>query len=253
MPSDNKKEEVNPAVQERIERGDPWYVASQFAWAQRPEIRFIYEKRFEYFCSCLERVKKSSAAPLRMLDAGCGDGYWISRLESIQDVEIEGVDYNPLRVERAKQILARANIRVLDILHFETVKPFDVVLLNQVIEHVKDDAGLLRKMLALLRPGGVLILGTTNEGSWIQQWSLRRGGGLSQTDHVHFYTEEAMRKKIIDAGFRIESMMREVFYVGSDRLYYALTRRRWGFRMLEALTKMFPSQCSGFYFECVAV
>lgn len=127
---------------------------------------------------------------------------------------------------------------------------FEVILLNQVIEHVEDDVGLLKEIADRLVKNGMLILGTPNEGSRLQQLWLRRQGDSFETDHVHFYTEKEIRFKIQTARFNIDSVMREVFFVGNYNWYYALTRRRWGFKFLELLSKLWPAECSDYYFEC---
>jgi len=57
-------------------------------------------------------------------------------------------------------------------------------------------------------------------------------------------------RKLMAAGIFIDSVMREVFYIGCDRLYYWLTARSWGFKLLSVMTRLWPSECSDFYFEC---
>ena len=218
------------SVQRQIDQDNSWYVASQVQWAEQPGIRTLFEKRFRYFTSCIERARTRLGTGLRLLDAGCGDGYWIKRLRGLSGLEVFGVDYNPLRIERARQVAPPESVWCGSVFEFKAAEPFDVVLLNQVIEHVEGDEALLKRIRSLLRPGGVLILGTPNEGSRLQQWSLRRRGTSFVTDHVHFYMESEIRGKIVDAGFSIDGMMREVFYPGNDRIYYGLMRRGWGFR-----------------------
>lgn len=237
---------ARPTVEEHIATGNQWYVGRQFTWADKPSIRRIYARRSEYFVACLERARARLGPPLRVLDIGCGDGYWLHRLRDLPGVELAGVDYNPLRVERARQAAPHAKIHCADFMAFRPDQAFDVVLLNQVIEHIDDDVGVLRRVRELLRPAGVLIVGTPNEGSRLQRWRIRP----EATDHVHFYTEDEVRQKLEQAGFAIESVMREVFYVGFDAPYYRLTRWGWGFRLLELLTRWWPSQCSDYYFEC---
>ncbi|HID75385.1 MAG TPA: class I SAM-dependent methyltransferase [Planctomycetaceae bacterium] len=244
------------AVPERV-RGEilqrnPWYVGSQFEWAERPEVRRIYEKRYEFIAVCIERARARRGAQLRVLDAGCGDGYWLWRLERLPGLELVGVDYNPVRVQRARSVTCRARVVQSDLAWLERCGPFDVILLNQVIEHVPDDEQLLVAAHRALDPCGTLILGTPNEGAWLQQLWLRVTGQRAATDHVHFYTEAEIRGKIHRAGFRVEAVMREVFFPGSYRIYYWLTARHWGFRLLERLALAFPGQCSDYYFECVA-
>ncbi len=238
-------------VAQHIADGNPWYVASHFEWAEEPSIRPIYQRRLEYFLRCIERAKGRQGKSLRLLDAGCGDGYWLHRLRHIPGVSLTGVDYNPVRVERCKQIVHRVPVFCCDLLSFEPEQgPFDVIILSQVIEHVQNDTGLLNKMRTLLGKGGVLILGTPNEGSWLHQVRTRTAGKSFHSDHLHFYTENEIRRKLRQAGFSVESVMREVFFVGSDRIYYKLTRQHLGFRLLELLTLLWPRECSDYYFEC---
>lgn len=242
---------ISDSVHERIQKEDPWYVSSQFEWAEKPGIKQIYDRRAKYFLDCIQKAQARLGSELTMLDAGCGDGYWLARLQGRDGLKLIGVDYNPLRVERAKRFAAQAHViqsDLKDIILLE--KQFDIVLLNQVIEHIVDDLRILQVIRSVIRPGGVMILGTPNEGSRLHQWSLRWSGGLKTTDHVHFYTEPEIRNKIVQSGFIIDSVMREVFYPGQDRLYYGLLARPWGFRLLEWMTKFWPTECSDYYFEC---
>lgn len=250
MNPDANVEPVPAAVEAQIRKGNPWYVGSHWKWAENPAIRPIYDRRFQYLVECVDRARQRLGTRLRVLDGGCGDGYWLARLSALEGLELLGVDYNPVRVERARQAAPAARVHCGDLRRFQAQEPFDVIWLSQVLEHVEDDMGLLRQMRRLLRPEGVLILGTPNEGSWLQQRALRRRGTSGQTDHVHFYTEKEVRRKVSEAGFRVESVMREVFFVGHERFYYALTKRRWGFKCLELLTRLWPWGCSDFYLEC---
>ncbi len=238
---------VRPAsVAEAIAKGNHWYVGSQFAWARRPAIVPVYDRRYDFFVACIERARRRLGSPVRLLDAGCGDGYWLVRLADVPGLERTGIDYNPLRVERARAVAPTVPITCSAIADCRPERPFDVVLLSQVIEHVEDDIGLLRAARGLLRPGGTLIVGTPNEGSALQRWRVEG----SDTDHAHLYTEAEITGKIRAAGYEIDGVMREIFYVGFDTPYYGLARWSWGFRLLEWLTRRWPSQCSDYYFEC---
>ncbi|MCK4785708.1 MAG: glycosyltransferase, partial [Desulfobacteraceae bacterium] len=241
---------VDEKVRQQIIQGNPWYVGSQFEWAEKAHIKRIYEKRHRFFIECINRTKKRLGNKMRVLDAGCGDGYWLRKLKDLEGVELTGVDYNPLRIEHAKQVVPNVAVYHSDLMDFVSKEPFDIVFLSQVIEHVEDDVGLLLKTRSLLRDEGILILGTPNEGSYLHQERNRRLGASFTTDHVHFYTEHEIIPKLQQAGFAIESIMCEVFCVGDDDLYYKLLETQWGFELLEFMTFLVPSECSDFYFEC---
>jgi SAM-dependent methyltransferase len=243
-----------PSVAQAILEDNPWYTGSQFEWANKPWIKPIYAGRHRYFAQCIERAKQRRSGELPMLDAGCGDGYWLATLQGIEGIRLSGIDYNPLRVERAQQAVPHLSVRCQSLLDYPEEARFEIILCSQVIEHLADDMSLLRKLHALLVPGGTLILGTPNQGSPLARWRdqrYKRRGFI--TDHVQFYTEPVIRHKIGAAGFSIDSVLREVFFPGDERLQYPLTKRRWGFRLLEILTVLMPWQCSDFYFECRAL
>ena len=217
-----------------------------------PFIRPIYAAREQFLREAIRQSRQPvDSEPLRLLDAGCGDGYWLHRLSDMEGIEFHGLDYNPLRAKRAMEVAPHAQISLGNLCDFEPQRQFDIVLLNQVIEHVTDDLGLLRHLKKFLKPHGRLIVGTPNEGALLQQIWLRCRGALKETDHVHFYTERKIRSTIEHAGFRVTRIMREVFFPGSYRLFYGLTKRKWGFHLLQLGTKLLPGQCSDYYFVCM--
>ncbi len=239
-------------VAEQVRAGNPWYVGSQFEWAEQPAVRPIYEMRDRFFRACLSRLSGQTGEKIRFLDAGCGDGYWLHRLADVPGLDMTGIDYNPTRIERARQVAPRARVLAGDLEVLEHDAPFDVILLSQVIEHVANDTGLLRRIRSLLRDGGTLILGAPNEGCMLQTFNRRLLGKRFTTDHVHFYTEAELREKVLKTGFRIGQVLREPFFPGHDRLFTALMSRGWGRWILTMLVKLIPSQASDYYFECRA-
>ena len=245
------KERIHPRVLEKIEEGNSWYIGSQFAWAEKPEIRNIYQGRWRFITSVVSRkLAECDNGPLRVLDAGCGDGYWLYQLNALDNVQVAGLDYNPLRVERAQEVVPGVPVICCDISSYETDERFDVILLSQVLEHVKQDTELLCKLKHMLKKDGVLILGTPNEGSYLHRRRNEKNGIYQETDHVHFYTEPEIKQTLINSGFCVERVMREVFIIGNDRLYYSMTKRWWSFKLLELLTWLWPRECSDLYFQC---
>jgi 2-polyprenyl-3-methyl-5-hydroxy-6-metoxy-1,4-benzoquinol methylase len=235
-------------VGRQIAKNNPWYTESQFVWAEKESTKRIYEHRFLFFNKILQKeaLKKGK---ITLLDLGCGDGYWSKVFAQFPFCELVGVDYNALRLERARKMAPEAKF-----LEFDATEPneqlgkFDVLFCSQLIEHIKDDVSFLSIIREYLKEDGVLIFGTTNEGCFLQR--LRYLRTREKGDHVHFYREKEIRSKIERAGFIIDDIYREVFYPGFDRIYYKLTSTDIGFKILELLTTMFPSQCSDYYFKC---
>lgn len=140
----------------------------------------------------------------RLLDLGCGDGtnlVWLSEFAE----SLYGSDYNAIRLARARARTPGASLFMGNILDYPVVDGFfDVVYFNHVIEHIPDDQAALETAYRILAPGGLLVLGTPNEGSWWWQLAYRRAPEIRRTtDHVHFYTAETIRRKMERAGFNV--------------------------------------------------
>lgn len=235
-------------AQQEVARQNPWYTDSQFAWAEQPYIRPIYAKREAFIRASVSRIAQSFQGDIRMLDAGCGDGYWLSRLTSLPGVCWSGIDYNPLRIQRVKNLLPQVHLEVSEIARYKPTHAFHGILFSHVLEHIHDDRNALRLLASHLVPNGFLILGVPNEGSRIQQKYLKRN--RIKTDHVHFYTEEKLESKIKEAGFVVRDVFREVFFLFSDGPFYFFCRYQPLFWFLEFLTQVWPKEGSGLYFFC---
>jgi len=174
----------------KINAHNEWYVSSQFSWAERDEMRQIYLDRSDYFKRILKE-KHKDAGQISLLDYGCGDGYWthfFSRLNYCS--KIVGVDYNKLRIGRAQEKVKNAVFFVDDLNNdLSYLGKFDVIFCSQVIEHIPDDEIFLKKLKQHLNTGGILILGTPNEGSHLHRLNYFIHKNVkTESDHFRYYT-----------------------------------------------------------------
>ena len=94
----------------------------------------------------------------RVLDVGCGIGTYVRKLREVAD-RAYGIDIDTGRVGQGKT--GSLAVAVSERLPFEN-KAFDMVLLNEVIEHVQDDRQTLREACRVTRPGGHLVIYAPN-------------------------------------------------------------------------------------------
>lgn len=186
----------NYNVKSKIEQEDSWFVGSHFAYASSERVRRIFRDRIDFIFKCIYKMKRIRDGPIKLLDTGCGDGFFLEKMRRIDGLELVGIDYNPLRIARARQVCPDIPIYPIDLRSPDVdLGTFDIILLNQVIEHIEDDTGLLKLVQGYLKRDGRLILGTTNEGCFLQRMRAVRHK-CPQTDHVHFYTEKGVRNKL---------------------------------------------------------
>lgn len=227
-----------------------WYEMEQPPEQSSPW-RHHLRKRREYVQRVvrrhLQRARIERAA--RLLDLGCGDGNNLTWLSAFAEHSY-GSDYNLVRLVRARARNPRATIFAADILDFPADDAvFDVIFFNHVIEHIPDDAAALAAVRRILKPGGLLVLGTPNEGSWWWQLAYKRDPqSLATTDHVHFYTGASIGAKVSNAGFRLI----ETHHIGWGPPDWKLDGRIRKYRLVDdlftAVGRVFlPKQASSLY------
>src|SRR5215831_8981467 len=131
-----------------------------------------YDERFAGFRHAnllqLERAARILDAILatglrnpRMVDLGCGPGWLTNVLASFGPAV--GVDLSPQSIDEARQRYPMAQYETADIFSWKYEgPPFDIVVSQEVLEHVLDQPRYLDIAFGLLRPSGYLILTTPN-------------------------------------------------------------------------------------------
>ena len=85
----------------------------------------------------------------RVLDIGCGIGTYVRKLQEHTD-RAYGIDIDPARVRQGRT--GSLALAVSEQLPFAS-GALDMVLLNEVIEHVRDEGQTLREACRVVRPG----------------------------------------------------------------------------------------------------
>jgi len=141
---------------------------------------------------------------VKVLDVGCGFGeslgYHRNRGCQVQGVE---ADANILRV--AERHGLDVKVGLFDAANYAPAS-FDVVTLDQVIEHVADPLVVLRGVCQVLKPGGMLVLSTPNANG-LGAWLFGRLWIHWHTPyHVQFFSTASMRQALGQAGLHVESV-----------------------------------------------
>jgi SAM-dependent methyltransferase len=96
----------------------------------------------------------------RILDIGCGLGVYVRKFREFSD-RVCGIDIDPKRLREGARTTPGLMLAVGEHLPFPD-NSFDVIVMNEVIEHVTDDAATMREALRAIRPGGHIAIYAPN-------------------------------------------------------------------------------------------
>jgi SAM-dependent methyltransferase len=105
-------------------------------------------------------------APLegaRVLEVGAGLGMYLDQMVRRYTPYVTGVDIEFERVAAAHEMAPGVAVAAAERLPYPA-GAFDVVLSNEVIEHVADDRASAREMVRVAKPGGRLVIFCPNRG-----------------------------------------------------------------------------------------
>lgn len=111
----------------------------------------------------LRELRSFAIRHLSLLDVGCNDGVYAIPYCRYGGVA-HGIDISGALVEKARShnvgAGTRATFSVADIEEFVPEPNFDLVLMSEVLEHVRNPSVAVRNAVAGIRPGGHLLLTT---------------------------------------------------------------------------------------------
>ncbi len=143
----------------------------------------------------------------RVLDLGCGDGYFALRLLDA-GAEVVALDPAPEAVRRARDRAAGLDVRTIEAdapLPLDDAS-FDVVWAGETIEHVADTGGWLSEVRRVLRPSALLLLSTPDHGPLTRLRLALSARAFAERfdprgEHLRFYTRRALVDLLVDFGF----------------------------------------------------
>lgn len=142
----------------------------------------------------------------RMLDFGCGAGSYLARMKAI-GWTVTGVDASTHLAsnltEKGWEVYSGSlpNAALIG-------RTFELITLWQSLEHVPDPVGVLQAALALLTPGGKLIVAVPALDSW--NFASFGGDWLGVDFPLHFshFTKQSLLETALKAGVLVEEIGR---------------------------------------------
>lgn len=168
-----------------------------------------------------------------VLEVGSGEGYGIELLASKVE-RYQAIDKYNTSVESYAAKYPHVHFQQMNIPPIEFPEnTFDCIVTFQVIEHIEDDAGMVREMARVLKPGGLMIMTTPNikmsltRNPWhVREYTVSQLKGLLQ----NYFSEVDMKgvygnQKVMDYYHANRKSVEKITRFDFFNLQYRLPRR----------------------------
>jgi 2-polyprenyl-3-methyl-5-hydroxy-6-metoxy-1,4-benzoquinol methylase len=166
-------------------------------WQDRKTVNEWKHRRHE---KVLSFVKSVAADRPLILDVGCGPGWYTDKLAAFG--RVTGIDLSEEAISMARSRFPHISFIAGNIYtHSLPAGHFEIVVSQEVIDHVEDSVSFVERVSHLLRPGGYLILSCTNK--FVVDRLEEREFPTQPPAHIGRYFDTKTLKPLLHRHFRL--------------------------------------------------
>jgi len=156
--------------------------------------------RFKKYSDFLKKPKSN------LLDVGCADANYFDTLRKISPhVHCTGIENNEEIVSKAREY--GRDVKLGTINDLDQSLKYDLIIMNNLIEHVRDPVQELIKARSLLKDDGVIFIETPNTDSWDFKVFKRYWGGLHTPRHTFLFNPRSTNAVCKLTKLKIEKIL----------------------------------------------
>jgi|GEM_PF-3153242 len=127
------------------------------------------------------RITELLDSKMKVIDLGCGRGQLIEMIKESRGCDVFGVDISDVAIKAVKERgLNGLALRIPPVSIGSHI--FDVAIASEILEHIKNPIALIKEMVRIVKPDGLLIIAVPN--NWLYPYGNR--------DHLWVFNEEKM-------------------------------------------------------------
>lgn len=149
--------------------------------------------------------------PRRVLELGCGAGVFGAKLKEIFGCHVVGIELFPEAGRMAMKCLDKVYIESLDTFDFSQLGKYDLIVANDVLEHLIDPWNVVLELRNHLNEDGYFMASIPNVSHHQVLTGLLKGrrryedSGILDRTHLRFFTRETAVKLFTDNNYKIHT------------------------------------------------
>lgn len=159
----------------------------------------VTKNTYVHYLDEIERNLTVASKP-NLFEVGCATGFFLE-LAKERGWKVSGIDLSGYAVQKAKEKGLKVSTRTFE--SVENDMGYDVIAMYDLIEHVKDPVGTIRKAHELLQSGGLVVFTTPDAGSlWARVWG-KKWHAFVPPQHLFYFSDKNLSEILVKNGFEI--------------------------------------------------
>jgi 2-polyprenyl-3-methyl-5-hydroxy-6-metoxy-1,4-benzoquinol methylase len=175
-----------------------------------------FDAKLEQRNAVLQRyITSSDPCAKRLLDVGCGEGYALEYFRKL-GWKVKGIDFSSAGViaknPSCLDMLVAGDVFALLQGEITAGRTYDVIWLQNILEHVIEPLDLLKSVRSLVKPGGFAVVTVPNDFSITQSAALEHGHidsafWVTPPDHLTYFDRISLINIVNEAGWKCIEML----------------------------------------------
>lgn len=162
----------------------------------------------------IEQIQQVNSDKL-MLDIGCGEGWTLDFFQQ-RGWNVLGIDFGDFAITKyhphlLDNLIVGNIYESLEKLH-QQGKTFSVIMLDNVLEHVKDPLALLQQVKYISHSNTVFVIKVPNDFSMLQNYLLQnklieKPFWVAYPDHLAYFTKDSLTAAVQSVGWNVVDLL----------------------------------------------